>query len=271
MNKDFTIVDKCVLLIGKRGSGKSVLLKNMLSYYGKTFSKIYACSGTEEVNQFYTKSGLIPPNCVFENYSEEWGVELISQMKAANRGVELHQQRKVLLILDDCIADTNFHQSKTLKNMFANGRHYSLSLIITTQHLHSVSPLQRGNCDYCFIGQQNNESIEILCSTYLSGKITKKQFIELYDNSTLDYNFFAINCNSVKNRDDLNELYGKIRASEKYRIVNEVIEEEKTVMKADDSWDGLFSKKKIKTKVIHKRLIEKKVLIVVKPLIQNVA
>lgn len=289
MNKDFTIVDKTILLVGKRHSGKSVLLKNMLSYYSKTFSKIYACSGTEEVNEFYLKSGLVSPDCIYESYSEEFGMKLIDGLKKANKGVDIDKQKKCLLILDDCIADTNFHQSKTLKNMFANGRHYSLSLIVTTQHLHSVSPLQRSNTDFSFIGQQTNESIEVLCKTYFSGKITKAQFLQLYDENTLDYNFFAINCNSVKNRDNLNELYGVIKAPpERYKMVKEIIQEKKVIMKDDDSLDAMFSSipligettgkafsllsgKKIKQTIIVNKTIQKKVLITEKPHIRNVA
>jgi ABC-type dipeptide/oligopeptide/nickel transport system ATPase component len=271
MNEHFTIVDKCVLLIGKRGSGKSVLLKSMLSYYGKTFSKIYVCSGTEEVNKFYSKSGIIPENCIYESYSEEFGTQLIDGLKKANSGLELSAKKKCLLILDDCIADTNFHQSKTLKNIFANGRHYSLSLLVTTQHLHSVSPLQRANFDFLFIGQQNSESVEVLCKTYRSGSISKYNFIHLYDDNTLDFNFFAINCNSVKNR-DINQLYGVIKApAERYKMVKEIIQEEKVIMKPDPSWDAMFSDKMIKQKIVVNKTIQKKVLIREKPHIRNVA
>lgn len=275
MNKDFTIVDKTVLLVGKRNSGKSVLLKNMVSYYGKSFSKIYACSGTEAVNKYYTNCGLIRSDCVFDTYNEEWGQNLIKALISANSGLEKSKQRKVLLILDDCIADVNFHNAKSsITHMFANGRHYGISLIVTTQYLKSVSPLMRGNSDFAFIGQQNSESLKILGNTYMSGKITKSQFYDLYDKSTLDYNFFAINCNSVKNRDNINELYGVIKAPpEKYKTIIETVKRnDKKEDDKKDIWDSIFSSNEVDD-TTHETVItiKKRVLIPIRPFIRDVA
>ena len=63
----------------------------------------------------------------------------------------------------------------------------------------------RNNADFVICGQLNTNSVEILCEEYIS-KISKKEFMEMYNKVTKDYNFLCINNTSVKT-DDLNELY----------------------------------------------------------------
>jgi hypothetical protein len=144
-------------------------------------------------------------------------------------------------------------------------------LIISSQYIHLVGTVIRENSDYIICGQQSHESIKLLSAKYRCGSLTSKEFIKFYDDSTDDYNFFIINCNSTKNKKNINELYGVIKAPEEtYRIVQEVIEKKKIVMKNDESWGALFSDKKIRTTEIEKITIEKKVLVVVKPYIREV-
>ena len=67
----FELKNKAIVLIAKRNSGKSYLLKHLLEYSIKIkeFDKIYCISPTEKINKFY--SDIIPQNCIFDNYSEE--------------------------------------------------------------------------------------------------------------------------------------------------------------------------------------------------------
>jgi hypothetical protein len=58
----------------------------------------------------------------------------------------------------------------------------------------------------------NKQSIDLLVSEFISGEITKEDFIKMYNRCTKDYNFLVINNNSVKD-DDLNSIYGSIKAS----------------------------------------------------------
>ena len=45
-------------------------------------------------------------------------------------------------------------------------------------------------------------SVDLLSDEFLLGDVDKHEFINLYNNSTKDYKFLAINCNSVKDNDD---------------------------------------------------------------------
>ena len=92
----------------------------------------------------------------------------------------------VLLILDDCCSDNNFHQSKSLKQIFTKGRHYKITLMITSQYPYHVPPICRVNADYICVGQLNTQGLEILTNEFLSGSLTKQEFIKMYYRCTND-------------------------------------------------------------------------------------
>jgi hypothetical protein len=48
------------------------------------------------------------------------------------------------------------------------------------------------------------------------GNLSKKEFIEMYYDSTSDYGFLMINNNSIKDNEDLDEIYGIIKTPEKF-------------------------------------------------------
>lgn len=211
---EVTLVDKCVSLVAKRNSGKSYLLRYLVLAERKQFTRIFCICPTERLNRFY--SSFIEDKDVFDEYSEEWVEKLITTMTKLNGGKPKAQHKRILLILDDVIADTNMHQSKTLKKLYARGRHLSISIIVTTQHLTAISPLMRTNSDFLMVGQVNRASVELLCSEFLCGDIDKAGFIAMYNRLTSDYGFLVINCNSVKESADLNAIYGQIRTPEEH-------------------------------------------------------
>ena len=213
--ESFTMQNKAVVIIAKRNSGKSYLLKSMLQYSIKIkeFDKIYCISPTEKINKFY--SNIIQEQCIFELYSEEWVLRLIEKMSKLNEGKTEQSQNPIncLLILDDCTSDVNMHQAKGIKMLFTRGRHSFIAICVLSQNLKSVSPSIRNNSDFIFTGQLNASNVEQLCECYRCPIISKKDFITLYKNSTADYNFFVINNNSVSTDiDNINSYYGIIRA-----------------------------------------------------------
>jgi hypothetical protein len=216
MDNNFTIVDKTVVLTAKRNSGKTVLLKYIVSREKNKFSKIFLFCPSEPLNHDYENSGLIKKDCIFENYSEEWMASLFKSLAKINCDPK-KPKKKVLLIMDDICSDNDFHNANPhFRRIYSRGRHLSISIIITTQFLHQIPPICRNNCDYLFCGQMNRSSIEILASEFLAGHIDKRQFIKMYNDSTKDYNFLCINNNSVKDNADLDAIYGIVKTPDNF-------------------------------------------------------
>jgi hypothetical protein len=216
MSIDLDIVNKTVSLVAKRGSGKSLLLKYLVDNRKHDFERIFVICPTECVNAFY--SDMVEENCIFSSWNESWCEALITKMSDKNKGQKKEERKNVLLIIDDVCSDTNFHQSNALKKLYARGRHINISIIITCQYLNSLPPLARNNCDYLIAGQMNKQSVSLLCEEYMTGDLEKPDFIKLYQKATKDYGFLLINNTSIKENDDLNQIYGIIRCPDEYVV-----------------------------------------------------
>ena len=209
--ENFTIENKIVAIFGKRCSGKSRLLKHLLNCEKDIFKKIFVVCPTETINKFY--SSIVPDDCIYDSYNNDWCMKLIKKLTDI-KTKDPNNKSNILLILYDCISDTNFHNCPSLNILATRGRHLNISLILTSQYIYGVPPIFRNNCDYVIASQQNKRSIDLMADEFLLGNLDKNEFIRMYNKNTKDYNFLIINCNSVKNNDDLNQIYGSIKTPE---------------------------------------------------------
>lgn len=211
---DFTLQNKAIIVIAKRNSGKSELVKYLVqdSIKNNEFDKIFVFSTTNCVNQFY--NSFVSEKCIFQNYSEDWTNKLINMMTEKNKGKTKQSQNpyNILLILDDMASDISMHHSETIKKLYTRGRHSFISIIVLGQQLYHVSPVMRNNSDYVLCGQLNASNIEQLADSYRVPIINKNDFINLYKTLTNNYSFMLINNNTVKNSNDINSFYGWLKA-----------------------------------------------------------
>lgn len=204
---NFNIINRRIGILGKTCSGKSVMLKYIVSKYKKEFKKTFVICPTECINSFY--SDMVPANCIFDNFSEEWTTDLIKNLTEYKKNNK--EILNVLLILDDCGSDAKFVSSKAFRILCTRGRHLNITLIVTMQYIYQIPPACRSNLDFLIVGQMNHQATTILCDEYLMGSIDRKEFLKIYHNAIKDYGFLLINCNSVKDTDDLNSIYGIIK------------------------------------------------------------
>lgn len=207
-------LNKLILICGKRNSGKSQLLRYIVSEEKDKYHQIYLFCPTEKINSFY--EGIIKPENIFNEYDENWTNTLMDKLSKINGNVKQEDAKHVLLILDDCCSDTNFRQSPSFKILCTRGRHFKLSLIITSQYLRQLAPVSRSNADWILVSQMNSQSNKILADEFLHGTLTKKEFISMYYKATSNYGFLVINNNCAKKNDDVNEIYGIVRTPDNY-------------------------------------------------------
>jgi hypothetical protein len=206
------ILDKRVLFSAKTGSGKSRLMRYILSENIHEFSKVYVICPTESINNFYSQ--LVPKKQIFNEFNEEWLEKLLKHLTdLAESGDQLEH---ILLILDDCGSEPSFRNSKILQRIATRGRHLRISLWLSVQYIYMCPPVIRNQFDYVLCGQSNRQSLDILSDEFLFGDITRKEFQTLYHQNTRDFNFLVINTSSVKNSDDLNQIYASIKTPAAY-------------------------------------------------------
>ena len=138
-----------VCLFGKRHSGKSVLIRdlifNLWKYGGKGNKKIDAItvfSNTEELQSQFAR--FVPSAFIHNRFDETKLVRLLDAQK------QLFQQQgrtsNVVVILDDC-AFSKSTFGETLQRIFSNGRHYKILFILSLQYSMQLPSSMRGNVD----------------------------------------------------------------------------------------------------------------------------
>ena len=152
--------DKVVVLIGKRETGKSFLVKDLL-WHHQSLPCGTVISGTEGANQFYSK--IVPPMFIHEQYSPLIIANVLKRQKLiakkiagdlSTRGTTAIDPRN-FLILDDCLYDTRWIRDDNIRYLFMNGRHVHTMFIITMQYAIGIPPNLRTNIDYVFILREN--------------------------------------------------------------------------------------------------------------------
>ena len=192
------------------------LMERVTELLKEEISKLFCVCPTEDINRHYSKDGLVPENCCFNEWNEDWCKNLCKRLMKINANKKPSEMQHVLLILDDIYCDTDFHHSPMLKSIFMRSRHYGLSIISLVQTLHSLPPFARINSDWVIAGQVNRQSIQLMADEFLAGDLGKPEFINLYNRTTMDYGFLVINNNSIKDSDDLNQIYGQVKVPNEY-------------------------------------------------------
>jgi hypothetical protein len=140
-----------IMLIGRRRSGKSVNTMSILHHYKNTCKWGLAFVGSNASIRDYKKC--IPSTFIYDQLDWEVLEGVIKrQNEAANRGTP----EKIFILIDDLAYSIDIFRHKLIRQLFANGRHLGVTLIITTQYALAVPPMCRGNTDVIFASQEKS-------------------------------------------------------------------------------------------------------------------
>jgi hypothetical protein len=195
----------CVL-IGRRDTGKSFLVKDLL-YYHQDIPIGTVISGTEDGNGFYGK--LVPKLFIHNEYNSAIIENILkrqrSVLKQIKKEMETYKKSTIdprtFVILDDCLFDATWTRDKMMRLLFMNGRHYKIMLIITMQYPLGVPPTLRTNIDFVFILREpyiaNRKRIY---DNYAGMFPTFESFCQVMDQCTENYECLVINNNVKSNK-----------------------------------------------------------------------
>lgn len=217
--------DKVVVLIGKRDTGKSFLVRDLL-YYHRDIPIGTVISATESANKFY--SHLVPSLFIHDEISPAIVENVLKRqkmiIKKINKEKQLNGSSKIdpraFLILDDCLYDGNsWIRNKHIMSIFMNGRHYKLMFIITMQYPLGIPPNLRTNIDYVFVLRENLVSnrrriYENYCGMFPNFEV----FCTVMDQCTENYECLVINNNAKSNRLEDQVFWYKAESHEPFRL-----------------------------------------------------
>jgi hypothetical protein len=203
-----TIIDRCeidsrkspmIVLIGKKDTGKSFLVKDILAHTKECFPVGTVISGTEVANPFFQE--MVPSKLIHDKYKPDIVMNAIKRQLAVKqqrnndkkRGGNSNVDPRAFLILDDCLYDKTWINEESTRYIFMNGRHIDMVTLITMQYPLGVPPNLRTNIDFVFILRENNISNrKRIYDNYAGMFPTFDMFCQFMDQCTEKYECLVI-------------------------------------------------------------------------------
>jgi hypothetical protein len=133
-----------IVMIAKRGSGKSWVVRSLLSYF-KSIPGGVIISPTDKMNNFYTD--FFPELYVHYEYSSDLIQKLLLRQDRiiektkdkAKKGKKVDP--RTVLVMDDCLAfNKTWTKDTPMREVFLNGRHFQMTFIFTMQDPMGIPP-----------------------------------------------------------------------------------------------------------------------------------
>lgn len=195
-----------VVLIGRRDTGKSYLVRDLL-FHHQDIPIGTVISGTEAGNGFY--SSHVPKLFIHEEYSTGIIENILKRQRTVLKQIKKEMATykrsnldpRAFVILDDCLYDASWTRDKMMRLLFMNGRHWKIMLIITMQYPLGIPPNLRTNIDYVFILREPYiKNRRIIHENYAGMFPTFESFAQIMDQCTENYECLVINNNSKSNK-----------------------------------------------------------------------
>jgi hypothetical protein len=195
-----------VVLIGRRDTGKSFLVRDLL-YHHQDIPIGTVISGTEAGNGFFSEH--IPKLFIHDEYNTAIIENILKRQKTVLKQVKKEMDAykrtnidpRAFVILDDCLYDNKWTKDKMMRLLFMNGRHWKIMLIITMQYPLGIPPNLRTNIDYVFILREpyiaNRKRI---WENYAGMFPTFESFCQVMDQCTENFECLVINNNAKSNK-----------------------------------------------------------------------
>jgi len=232
-----------IVLIGRRDTGKSFLVKDML-YYHQDIPIGTVISGTEAGNGFY--GSIVPKLFIHDEYNTAIIENILKRQKIVVKQIKKEKEAygrsnidaRAFVILDDCLYDNSWSRDKLMRLLFMNGRHWKIMLIITMQYPLGVPPNLRTNIDYTFILREpyiNNR--KRIYENYAGMFTTFESFCQVMDQCTENYECLVISNNSKSNKLEDQIFWYKASAHNNFKLGSKEFWELSKDLNSDDEDD----------------------------------
>jgi hypothetical protein len=198
--------DAVVIFIGRRRTGKSTLVRDLL-FHHQDMPLGTVISGTEESNSFYGK--MIPPlfihgkfePVILSNFVKRQKMIMSRIQDDLKKGVKSRADPRSFMILDDCMYDDSWTHDKNIRYLFMNGRWLKVFFLITMQYPLGIQPALRTNVDYVFILREPYASNrKRIFENYGSAFPSLEFFCQVMDQCTTNYECLVIDNTSQSNK-----------------------------------------------------------------------
>lgn len=211
--------DSVVVMIGKRNTGKSFLTKDLL-FHHQDLPAGTVISPTENANKFY--SDIVPPIFIHDEYEAKITQEFMKRQKTLKNRImcgEKDIDGRAFLIMDDCLYDNDWKKDKIIREIFMNGRHFSIFFLLLMQYAIGIPPNLRSNIDWVFLLRENNyQNRKKLYENYAGMFYTFEMFCQTMDACTENFECLVIHNGAKSNKIEDQVFWYKAENHEEFRV-----------------------------------------------------
>jgi len=250
--------DKVVVMIGKRNTGKSFLIRDLL-YHHTNLPIGTVISGTESANHFY--ENMIPKIFIHDEYKNDIVDNAVKRqkmiLKKMNKENEMYGganrsqlDPRAFLILDDCLYDSSWTKDINVRALFMNGRHLKMFFIISMQYPLGIPPNLRTNIDYIFILRENIvANRKRIYDNYAGMFPTFEVFCQVMDQCTENYECLVIDNTTKSNKLEDTVFWYKADTHNDFKIcLQHYWDVSKNISSNDDDIEDTYDPSKLKAK-----------------------
>lgn len=204
-----------IVILARRGSGKSVLIKDIMYNLRKKIPHGTIISPTENDDPDF--SDYFPMSYIYDKYDPAIidqiyyrQMKIIDQMKKEKRSKKINPN--TLFVMDDCAHDNKWVKDEQVRELFSNGRHKKITYVVAIQDALVLNPFHRGNVDFCMMLQENSGTTkERMFKSYANIFPNKKIFESVFDQITKDFGVMIID--NANRTSDIEKIVYKYRAT----------------------------------------------------------
>jgi hypothetical protein len=196
LNSDEDLTNPLIILYGKRRSGKTTLLENLLKQIYNKYDLVIGITNTPSSKSIFEK--YMSAKCIYPGLDDKKSrrmLKLIIDHQIKNN------TNKILLIMDDIIdVENKQHNTKTINYISVNGRHLNMSVIITTQHTSSIEPIVRKNADLAFIFYSIDRDVKDIYLKHYFSDLKYDEFNDLMNKYCQNHSVLVSYTNRINDR-----------------------------------------------------------------------
>lgn len=134
------------LFIGRRGTGKTKLIEDVMYRMRDRFDMGLCMTPTEETAAMFRQH--VPDAWTYDGFHMARLEQMLAMQRATSAAGK--EPRSLFLITDDCGFDRSAFKGKAVRDLFMNGRHARITYLSAMQYVMDVTPDIRTQIDYVF-------------------------------------------------------------------------------------------------------------------------
>ncbi len=195
--KKFNILkigDNVALIIGKRGVGKTMLIKDILHYYPNIGAIIAPMEKT--YNEIISD----------DKIHEEYNPEIIQNVMKDQRENEVKESQ--VIVMDDSIHSIAWRKDLTFRALISNSKFYKIPFIFSMQYPMNIPPNMRTNLGFIFIFKESFEPNKRKLYQYFAGMFpTYINFCTVLDQCIDEYGCLVIDTTVINSDRIEDQIY----------------------------------------------------------------